>query len=88
MKPIKIPQIVCLRGKEAVKALSTFVNELERQRGKELTDNQVDALIRIANELITSIEAQIQTKTTIHRSYLNPSHFIKRIVSPLTKFIC
>lgn len=88
MKPINMPKIVYLRGKKAVEALSTFVNELEKQRGKELTDKQVDALIRIANELITCIEAQIQTNTVFQREYLNPSYYIGTMVGPLTKFIC
>ena len=83
-----MPKIVYLRGKKAVEALSTFVNELEKQRGKELTDKQVDALIRIANELITCIEAQIQTNTVFQREYLNPSYYIGTMVGPLTKFIC
>ena len=83
-----MPKIVYLRGKEAVEALSTFVNELENQRGKELTDKQVDALIRIANELIVCVEAQIQTNTVFQREYLNPSCYIGTMVGPLTKFIC
>lgn len=87
MKPIKMPKIVYLRGEEAVEALSTFANELEEQRGKELTNKQVDALIRIANELITCIEAQIQTDTVFQKCS-NPSYYIGTIVGPLTKFIC
>ena len=86
MKPINMPKIVYLRGKKAVEALSTFVNELEKQRGKELTDKQVDALIRIADELITCIEAQIQTNTVFQRNYLNPSYYIRRMVRPLARF--
>lgn len=82
-----MPKIVYLRGREAVEALSTFVHELEKQRGKELTDKQVDALIRIAHELSTCIEAQIQTNTVFQREYLNPGYYFRGMISPLAKFI-
>lgn len=87
MKPIKMPKIVCLRGKEAVEALSTYIEELEKQRGKELTDKQTDALIRIANELITHLTAETQTGNFIQRHCSKPGYYIKRIVEPITKFI-
>ncbi len=87
MKPIKMPKIVCLKGKEAVAALSTFIDELEKQRGKELTDKQTDALIRIANELITHLTAETQTDNFVQRHCLKPSYYIKRIVEPIAKFI-
>jgi len=88
MQPIKKPKIVYLKGKEAVEALSTFIDELEKQRGEELTNKQTDALIRIANELITSIEAQIKTNATPQREYLPLTAHIKRMINPLTKPIC
>lgn len=87
MKPIEMPRIVYLRGEEAIEALSTFVNELEKQRGKRLTDNQTDALMRVANKLITSIEVQIQTNTALERKYSNSSYHFGRIISSLARFI-
>jgi len=87
MKPIKMPKVVYLKGKAAVKALSTFVDELEEKRGKELTDKQTDALIRIANELSSSIKAQIQAETIVREFYPPPTCAFKRLVRPLTKFI-
>lgn len=87
MKPVKIPRVVYLKGEDAIEALSTFVEELEEKRGEELTDKQTDALIRIANELSSSIEAQIQAETRDRESYLPPICALKRFVRPLTKFI-
>ncbi len=88
MQPINKPKIVYLRGKEAVEALSTFIDELKKQRGGELTDKQTDALIRIANELITSIEAQIKTNTIAERECLPLTAHIRRLINPLTKPVC
>jgi hypothetical protein len=87
MKPVKMPKVVYLKGKAAIKALSTFVDELEEKRGEELTDKQTDALIRIANELSSSIKAQIQAETIAKELYPPPSCAFRRIVRPLTKFI-
>lgn len=88
MQPIRKPKIVYLKGKEAVEALSTFIDDLENQRGGELTDKQTDALIRVANELIASIEAQIKTNTTPQREHLPLTAHIRRMLSPLTKPVC
>lgn len=85
MQPIRKPKIVYLKGKEAVEALSTFIDDLENQRGGELTDKQTDALIRVANELIASIEAQIKTNATPQREYFPLTAHIRRITNPLAK---
>ncbi len=87
MKPVRIPKIVYLRGKDAIEALSTFVDELEEKRGSELTDKQTDALIRIARELSSSIEARIRAETRVKEGYLPPQCAFKRIIRPLTKLI-
>ena len=42
------------------KALYDFIAELEEQRGKELTDKQTKALIKIAKGLISSIKAEMR----------------------------
>jgi len=59
MQPIEIPEFTRLRGEKAIKALYTFINELEEQRGKELTDKQTTALIKLAEGLISSIKAEM-----------------------------
>jgi len=58
MQFIEIPEFEILRGEKAIEALYVFINELEGQRGKELTDKQTDALIKMAKGLISSIETE------------------------------
>ena len=64
MQLIEIPEIIVLRGKEAIEALHGFIDELEGQRGKDLTDKQTDALVRLAEGLISSIEAEMQSNSS------------------------
>jgi len=58
MQFIEVPEFPRLRGEKAIEALYDFVNELEEQRGKELTDKQAAALIKFAKGLILSIEEE------------------------------
>lgn len=58
MQPIEIPDFQVLRGEEAVKALRDYIEELEKQKGDELTDKQTAALIKLAKGLISSIETE------------------------------
>ena len=58
MQPIVIPEFPRLRGEKAIKALYDFISELEEQRGKELTDEQTTAMIKLAEGLISFIEAE------------------------------
>lgn len=64
MQPIEIPEFPRLRGEEAIEALYDFVNELEEQRGKELTEKQTTALIKFAWGLLSSIEAEKRLDTS------------------------
>lgn len=64
MQPIEIPEIIVLRGEEAIEALHGFINELEGQRGKDLTDKQTDALVRLAEGLTSSIEAEMRSNAS------------------------
>ena len=58
MQPIGVPKFPRLRGEKAIKALYDFINELEEQRGKELTEKQTTALIKFAKGLIFSIKVE------------------------------
>ena len=60
MQPIEIQEFSRLRGKKAIKALYNFINELEEQRGKELTDKQTTALTKLAKGLISSIKTEMR----------------------------
>lgn len=58
MQPIEVPKFPTLHGKKAIKALHDFINGLETQECKELTENQTTILIKLAKGLISSIEAE------------------------------
>ncbi len=59
MQYIKIPKLPIWRGEKAIEALQENIKEFEQQRGKELTDKQADAMIKLAKGLISSIEAEL-----------------------------
>ena len=52
-----------MRGQDAIEALNEIIEELEEQRGKELTKKQAKALIKFANGLISAIEAEMSSET-------------------------
>jgi len=64
MQYIEIPEFPRLHGEKAIEALYDFVDELEEQRGKELTDKQTTVLIKFARGLISSIEAEKRLNTS------------------------
>lgn len=64
MQSVKIPSFQRLRGEEAVKALNEFIAELEEQRGKELTDKQTNALIKLAKGLMKSVKTEMWSITS------------------------
>ncbi len=59
MRHIGAPEFPKLRGKEAKRALLELIREYEEERGKDLTDKQANALVKIAKGLISSIEMEI-----------------------------
>lgn len=46
---------ICMHASEPVGALRAFIGELEDRRGRDLTDRQADALVRITERLIISL---------------------------------
>jgi len=69
---IEIPQFPTLRGQDAIEALNEIIRELEEQKSKELTEKQAKALIKFANGLISSIEAEMSSETS---NKDKPKHF-------------
>ena len=65
MEYLKIPEYPILSGNDAIKALYDFKNELEGQRGKELTEKQIAALTKLANGLIDSIKAETRSRPSV-----------------------
>ena len=48
-----------LRGEKATTVLHDFIAELEKQEGNGLTDKQTRAMLKIAQGLISSIQAEM-----------------------------
>jgi len=63
-RSIGTPEFPRLCGEEAIEALCYYILELEEQRGKELTDKQTTAMIKLTKRLISSIEAETQSGTS------------------------
>jgi hypothetical protein len=61
------PNLAVLDGPRAIEALGEYINELETRRGEELTTRQTDAMIKLANALISSIEYHIQKSADAER---------------------
>lgn len=85
MQFIEIPQFPRLRGKEAIEAIYDFVNELEEQRGKELTDKQTTALIEFSWGLVSSIEAENQLDTS--DKDIKEMRFVSQLKKTIIKYI-
>jgi len=62
MESLRIPNFPTLHGEEAIKALCDFIGELEEQRGRELSEKQTAAMIKLAKGLISTIEKETQSK--------------------------
>jgi len=86
MQPIEIPKFRTLHGEKAIKALYDFINELEEQRGEELTEKQTTALIKFAKGLISSIEAEKHSDKAIKEMRLE-SQLKKAIVQHISESV-
>lgn len=73
MQYIEIPKFPVFRGEKAIKFLRSFINELAEHRSEELTKKQATTLIKIANGLISTIEAEMckKEKPQIKLIFLN-----------------
>ncbi len=66
-QPIKLPQLVRRRDERAIQGLYEFIHELGEYDGERLTDKQKVALIRVAEGLISSIQAEMRVRKTAKR---------------------
>jgi len=85
MQPIMIPEFPRLRGEEAIKALHDFINELEEQRGKKLTEKQTTALIELAKRLISLIEAEKPLDTSDKET--KERRFVTQLKKTIMKYV-
>ena len=61
MQPLKRPEIYVLKGEGAVNVLEAYVAELRENRPDELTETQAEALVKLAEGLITAIDEEVAT---------------------------
>jgi len=80
---IKIPKLPIWHGEEAIEALHENIKEFEQQRGKELTDKQADAMIKLAKGLISSIEAEVAVSKS--RKSAQGLGFVARLKASIMK---
>lgn len=85
MQFVEIPEFPRLRGQKAVEALCDFMDELEEQRGEELTDKQTTALIKFARGLISSIE--VEMRSSISDKDIRETHFVGQLKETITQYI-
>ncbi len=66
------PQIVVLKGEEAVEGLTNYIRELRENKPEELTEGQTEVMIKLAEGLIQAIKNEPSTtekKLEIHRLF-------------------
>ena len=85
MQFVEIPEFPRLRGQKAVEALCDFVDELEEQRGEELTDKQTTALIKFARGLISYIE--VEMRSSISDKDIRETRFVGQLKETITQYI-
>jgi hypothetical protein len=74
---IEVPEFPILRGQDAIDALNEIIEEFKEQKGKELTAKQAKALIKFADGLILSIQAEMSSEAQAKKK-LKPVAFLKR----------
>jgi heterodisulfide reductase subunit A-like polyferredoxin len=74
MQALEVPYYPVLRGEEAIKALQGFIREVKEENNEELTFKQTKTLIKVAKELISSIEV---TTVSVNKGN-EKKHIIKR----------
>jgi hypothetical protein len=95
MQYFERPRTVVLKGGEAVAALKEYILELQRGEAEELTQEQTDAMIKLAKALISTIKSEKQTqpktevpflpkiKCAIEKSFLPLIEQIKQLDFPI-----
>ena len=63
MQEFKRPQTYVLRGEEAIEALNEYINEITFNKPEELTECQVNVMVKLAQNLIQTIEDETPVKS-------------------------
>ena len=67
------PEIVTFKGEEAKEILESYIMELEERSPEELTEAQSKIMIRVAESLISAIEAEPRTQCMPKQKALLPT---------------
>jgi hypothetical protein len=67
LQTLATPNLEVLDGMKAVATLWEYISELEDRRGKDLTERQTDAMIRLAKALISSINFHMRESAEAER---------------------
>jgi hypothetical protein len=70
----KRPEIIVLKGEEALEVLTRYVEELREGQAKELTEKQIETMTKLANSLISTIKSEAAS----HKSTLKNSQRIHK----------
>ena len=62
MQNIELPKFKVLKGKEAIKVLHEYIDELQQGKENILTEEQTSFMIKIAQGLISSIENETKSE--------------------------
>ena len=70
MKQIKRPETYVLKGKEAIGALEAYVSEMKKNKPDELTETQTNAMVALAEGIISAIDKEASWEGHRHPSLL------------------
>ena len=70
MQPYYKPEILVLKGEDAIQVLNEYVKELEEGQAEELTKKQARAMVKLAKGFIKSIEAEARTHEPVRNTNL------------------
>jgi broad specificity phosphatase PhoE len=77
------PEILTLKGEEAAAVLREYLKELQRGKPEELTERQTDAMIKITEGLLSSIETEAPVSAAKRRH-----HLLSRVTRAVQQLDC
>jgi hypothetical protein len=83
MQNIELPRFRILKGKEAIKALHEYIDELQKTKENILTAEQTSVMIKLAQGLIATIKDEAQSEKPTKR--LSPLAQVKNVLNSLVR---
>lgn len=82
MQPYYKPEILVLKGEDAIQVLNKYVKELEEGQAEELTKEQAKAMVKLTKGLIKSIEAETRTQEPVRNT-----NFLLKLKETIRKYV-